>query len=568
MKTQITQGLIISLIFLFGSLFALRQNNHSLAEDTIYSGDSDRIAAVKAFAKVALNYAQDNFRDSPTPLFVDGLSVEDYKPVTWVHEGEKWIPSNLANQQNFFRTLVGLSELTGDDSYSSAAQSAMEYGFKNLQHENGLIYWGGHRFLDLSTGKAVGEGYRHEFKFTLPFYEWMYEVDSSSTLTFIRAFWNAHILDWGKLDMNRHGHYEDELGELWNHQFEGADPFFEGDGLTFINAGTDLIYAGLMLYHFTGEKGALDWSLKLAKQYVNARHPETKLGVYQYSKPVRRDTPPNEGPLPTTSNYGDRAENQFSADFGEVAKEGYILRNPASIYGNNAIVQLQMAEQLGKEGKELLEWTIEGLLAWAKYGYDAEKNLAKPILADGTDLTGYTIKRDGYFGKRGQRFQADESPMILFWSFALAYRLSGDERLWQTMRAMGKGHGLGDLGEVPGKLLQIEFGTAQSDPLAIFALMEIIQSNPSKAYKELAESIGDNILEHRYVNNLFVPSEDHLYASLSAVEPLALVSLEAMLRGEADKVPRYNGGSGYFHGPHDDYGRTTDKAVLWSAQRE
>jgi pectate lyase len=567
MKTQITQGLVISLIFLFGTLFALRQNNLSHAEHSYRDFESKRLEAVREFADLALKHARDDFRDTSTPLFVDGLAVADYQPVSWKHEGEIWIPSNLANQQNFFRTMVGLSELSGEEAYAQAAQSAMQFGFDHLQHENGLIYWGGHRFLDLASGQAVGEGYRHEFKFTLPFYEWMYEVNPSATVKFIKAFWNAHILDWGKLDMNRHGHYEDEPGKLWAHEFEGAEAFFEGDGLTFINAGTDLIYAGLMLYRFTGEKGALDWSLKLAGQYVNARHPDTQLGVYQYSKPVRRDTPPSDGPLPTTSNYGDRAENQFSSDFGEVAKEGYFLRNPAAIYGNNAIVQLQMAQDLGVEGKSLLEWTIEGMLAWSKYGYDGENNQAKPILADGTDLSGYTIKRDGYFGKKGQRLQADEAPMILFWSYALAYRLSGDKRLWQTLRHMGKGHGLGDLGKMPGKMMKLDFGTYQSDPLALFALLEIIQSYPSKGYKELAESIGDNIVNQRVVNGMFVPSEEHLYASLSAVEPLALLALEAMLLGKQDLIPRYNGGSGYFHGPHDDFGRSTDKTVLWSATK-
>ncbi len=567
MKTQITQGLVISLIFLFGTLFALRQNHISYADHSYTYAPSERLAAVKEFADLALQHARDDFRDTATPLFVDGLAVADYQPVTWKNEGETWVPSNLANQQNFFRTLVGLSKLSGDKTYATAARSAMQYGFENLQHENGLIYWGGHRFLDLASGEAVGEGYRHEFKFTLPFYEWMYEVDPEATVKFIKAFWNAHILDWAKLDMNRHGHYEDELGKLWAHEFEGAPPFFEGDGLTFINAGTDLIYAGLILYQFTGEKGALDWSLKLAEQYVNARHPDTQLGVYQYSKPIRRDTPPAEGPLPTTSNYGDRAENQFAADFGEVAKEGYIIRNPSAIYGNNAIIQLQMAEQLGEEGKRLMKWTIDGMLAWARYGYDGENNLAKPILADGTDLTGYAIKRDGYFGKKGQRFQADEAPMILFWSYALAYRLSEDERLWQTLREMGKGYGLGDLGTSPGKSMKLDFATTQSDPLAIYGLIEIIQAHPSQAYKELAETIGENIIEHRRVNGLFVPSEDHLYANLSAVEPLALLALEAALSGKQDQIPRYNGGSGYFHGPHDDYGRTTDKAVLWSATR-
>lgn len=566
MNIPLTRGFFLSLIVLVGSLLALHQKEVTIKKKYPHQSESKRIQAVREYADLLMAHGRDTYRDQHTPLFVDGLRVADLSAATWVHEGNTWIPSNLANQQNLFRTLVGLSNLTGNDKYRLAAADALSYGFENLQHPNGLLYWGGHRFLDLASGEHVGEGYRHEFKFTLPYYEFMYEVNPTATTRFIRAFWNAHVMDWSNLDMNRHGNYEDTMGDLWNHRFEKGAPFFEGDGLTFINAGTDLIYAGLKLYGFTGEQGAYDWSMRLAKQYVQARHPKTGLGVYQYSKPIRKNTPPATGPLPTTSNYGDRAENQFGAEFGDVALEGYMLRNPGAIYGNNAIIQLQLAEKLGNEGTDLLEWTIAGMKAWASHGYDPEKNEAKPIWADGTDLSDYTIKRDGYFGKEGTVFSSTPVPMLLLWSYALGYRLSGDPELWATFRQMAMGYGLGDMGESPGKGLEIVQNASLSDPMAIFALLEICKVSDESAYKDLAVRLGDNILEDRYHNSLFVPSKSHKYASVNAIEPLALLSLEAMVQGDPSLVPVNNGGSGYFHGPHDGFGRTTDRVVLWDAR--
>lgn len=565
MNVTLTRVFFLSLIVLIGSLLALHQKEPSFKTKGLHQQPSERLQAVREYADLLLEYGRDTYRDKHTPLFVDGLRVADLTPAAWIHEGKTWIPSNLANQQNLFRTLVGLTNLTREDKYKLAAEAATDYGFDHLRHPNGLFYWGGHRFLDLASGEHVGEGYRHEFKFTLPYYELMHKVNPKVTEQFIRAFWNAHVMDWSNLDMNRHGNYDDTAGKLWSNTFVEGPPFFEGDGLTFINAGTDLIYAGLMLYHFTGEQGAYDWSMRLAGQYVQARHPKTGLGVYQYSKPIRKDTPPASGPLPTTSNYGDRAENQFGAEFGDVALEGYMLRNPGAIYGNNAIIQLQLAEQLGNKGTELLEWTIAGMKAWAKYGYDSEKNKAKPIWADGTDLTDYAIKRDGYFGKEGTVLAASPVPMLLLWSYALGYRLSGDAELWATFRQMAMGYGLGDMGESPGKRLEINQNASLSDPMAIFALLEICKVTDDSAYKDLAVRLGDNILEDRFHSSLFVPSKSNKYASVNAIEPLALLSLEAMVLGDPTLVPMYNGGSGYFHGPHDGYGRTTDRVVLWDA---
>ena len=530
-----------------------------------------RLDAVRTFADRVLEHGRDTFREEPTPLFVDGLNVDTLEPVRWVHRGDAWIPSNLASQQNLLRTLVGLSELTGQPRYREAAAATVEHHVEHLQMDCGLFQWGGHRFIDLASGRPRGEGnLPHELKFNLPFYEFLWEVDPDATREYIKALWNAHVLDWGKLDMNRHGSYGRSMGDLWDHEFQHPEPFFEGRALTFINCGSDLIYAGAILYRLTGDEGALRWSKRLAEQYVRARHPETGLGVYQYSKPIRRREPPAEGPLEgrlTWSSYGDRAENQFGAEFGDVAREGWMLRSPDAIYGHNALMQLQLAELLSDEGGEFLTWTVNGLKAWARYGYDAESHTVRPMWADGTDLTGHVVGRTGYYGPEGRVFEARPASALLFWSYALGYRLSGEEDLWETVRAMARGHGLGDMGTSPGQDVDVDLEADTSDPMALFAVLELHRAAEHPDYLALAARLGENIVGRRFHHGFFLPSERHIHANFNAVEPLALLALEALERGEPDAVPRYNGGRGFFHGPHDGRGRTTDHAVLWNARR-
>jgi pectate lyase len=498
-----------------------------------------RVEAVRTFADTLIEHGRDTYRDEPTPLFVDRLNMETLEAVRAKDDqGNEVLPSNLARHQNLFRTLVGLTNLTGDAKYRQAAEDATRYHFEHLQMDCGLLQWGGHRWMDLLTGEHTGDkGRAHELKFHLPFYELMWEVDPDATERYIKALWNAHIVNWGTLDMNRHGSYGRAIGDLWANEFGDPEPFFEGRGLTFINAGSDLIYAGAMLHRLNGEEGALLWAKRLAEMYVKARHPETGLGVYQYSKPQRREEPPAEGPLEGTltySSYGDRAENQFGAVFGEVAREGWLLRSPNSIYGQNAIVQLQLAEHLGDEGAELIGWSIDGLRAWAQHAYDPETNMWRPIWADGTDLTGYAIPRTGYFGPEGRVFEQGETSPMLLWSYALGYRLSGDQALWETARAIARGHGLGDIGSAPGQDVDVDLETDNAHPHALFGMLEIIRATDDPAYRDLAVRIGDNIIASRFHPNLRV--------NVSSIEPLALLALEAVLQDRPEDVPGYRGG--------------------------
>ncbi|MFN2269115.1 MAG: hypothetical protein ABR533_12635, partial [Desulfonatronovibrio sp.] len=559
----------IKLLLVIFSLYLIGFSS-SVAEGPAETSIS-RLDSLKLFADNVLRTGRDRWSGHATPLLADGINIYTKQPVEWIFEGEHFIIHNLASQQNLFRTLVGLTNLTGDDRYRNAAEESIRYHFDHLTSDCGLLRWGGHQIIDLKTLDAVGyfDADCHEFKNNFPFYELMWDVDKDATITFLRAFWNAHIFDWDRLDMNRHGSYGLEMGNLWDNQFRHPEPFFEGDGLTFINAGSDLIYAASMLYLLNKEAGALTWAKQLAGQYVKARHPDTGLGVYQYSKPIRRQDPPEEGPLEgrlTYSSYGDRAENQFGKEFPGTAREGWAIFH-GGIYTLPKLIQLEISERLGHEGQEFLEGSVDGMISYAKHAYDPVKNQFKPMWADGTDLTNYEFTRTGYYGNKGKVLKPYKADELFLFSFSRAYRLTGDKFLWSVIRSMFKGLGLGEPGTEPGTGTGLNLGTENSDPYTLFALLEISRIVEDPPYLELANVIGNNILKRSFHKGFFLADSNHINASFNALEPLALLSLEAAMQGRPELIPVYSGGRGYIHGRFDGLGRTYDMQAIWSKTR-
>ena len=178
------------------------------------------------------------------------------------------------------------------------------------------------------------------------------------------------------------------------------------------------------------------------------------------------------------------------------------------------------------------------------------------------------IKRGGYYGKEGTVFRASTASPKLFWSYALGHRLSGDRLLWETARSIARGHGLGDLGSAPGRDVRVNLDTENAHPMALFGLLEVWRMADVPAYRALARRIADNMVRQRFHRGFFLPSANHVNANFDTLEPLAILSLEAMLRGTPGAVPRYNGGRGFIHGPHDGLGRTYDSTAIWSVRRQ
>lgn len=512
------------------------------------------------FADNVLKHGRDNYRENPTPLFVDGIDTFTGEHIKWkLKGGKEAVISNMACQQNLFRTLTALTNLTGDKRYKDAAKASIKYHFDNLADPGGLLRWGGHCFINLAILETTGvesKSVVHEMKNTFPYYDLMYEVDPAATEKFIKAFWNAHIYDWDELYMGRHGEYGLPLGDVWNHELVTRPAFRESPGLSFIITGNDLIYAAGTLYRLTGEKGALRWAKHLALQYVTARHPETGLGVSQFTQPKNRMGREPEDDSITVSFYGDRAKRQFGAMVGEIALEGNILFDGNSLHGRtiyceNPLIELQLASESGSEADCFREWTKSGLLSFARYGYIPETNEVKPMFTDGKDLTGMVFKRGGYFGKVGTVFERVQAEVELLLAYSRAFLCAKDEELWKTARSMGRGHKLGDLGSVPGKDVKVDMDTHSDDAKALFAVLDLYRATNCELYLELAGVIGKNIEKSFFHRGYFTQGPKYVYSQFDAIEPLALLALEAASRGDFEAVPTYVGGRAYIHGGYE-----------------
>ena len=511
------------------------------------------LQAVQTFADKALAHGRDVYGPKQTPLFVDGLNVETLQPVQWHYDGQVWTLVNGTSQQVFFRTLVGLSNLTGQDKYRQAAVEALRYTFDHLRAPNGLIYWGGHCCYDAQGDRPVGRpSMAHELKCFLPCYQLMWEADPQATKKYLEAVWAGHVIDWSNLDMDRHAPTRDfPRTKPWTRSYKGGKVFFEGKGRTFNNIGIDLQYAGAWYYKLTGSRPALEWSRRLAQRYVETRNPATGLRGYQYSYP-----PP------------DRANEQFGRELpGHLVLEGTILK--PTWYAMSGVVQLKLGELLGEEGREFVQWAHEDLSALGKCAYDARDNAFRPMLTDGLDLTGFVKPRDGYYGRKGSTFQATEADCFFLWAYVLAYDATRDQFMWEMARRIALANGLGDIGRPDGAACRLDLDTACCDGEAVFALLELRRITGQQAFLEQARRIGDNILKERFINGFFLPGADYLYASFNAVEPLALLHLAAALRGSEQAVPDWWGGSWHFACEirHTDPRYTYDRRVVYQQRK-
>jgi pectate lyase len=529
------------------------------AHNSYADTDSRYLDAVRTYADNALKLGKDVYGDRHTPMFVDGLNIHNHEPPKWKRDGKVWVLSNLASHQNLFRTLDALTTVTGDQKYRRAAEKAIEYAFENLTSPNGLLYWGGHMAYDAQADDLCMEQYQHELKCNYPYYELMWQVNPKATEKFLNAFWAAHILDWSNLEMNRHGSTKKALDYPWNNVYKGGPVFFWGTGLSFINTGSDLFYAGAMLSKLSGRKEPLIWAKRLAHRYVETRNPKTGIGGYQFSQ---SKTAYCNGP----AIRGDRAKYQYGDDFkGHFVVEGTLF----PCYGDTPVVrpricQFLLGEMLGPDGKEFTQWALEELTAWGKAAYRKKDNSFIPMLTDGTSMEGYVCKKDGYFGPKGRVLKAGRAGPIDFWTYAMAYRVTGNEFMWEMARNIELGDGYGDIGQTEKENPKLNINTDSSSPELLLAFLELYKKTAKQPYLKMAQRIGDNILTYQFHKGFFVQSKEHLFCKFDTVASLVLLHLDAALRKKSTPLPRVWPGRSYFHCPHDGVGRTYDNNVIYN----
>lgn len=524
---------------------------------------SDYLAVVRTFADNVLKHGRDVYGSKHTPLFVDGLNVDTREPAVWQLPAEQaeqykmprtWIMCDVASQQNFYRTLVALSTLTGDPKYKQAAVDSLQYAFGHLRHPSGMMFWGGHTVWDLDTDQPVGEGRtdgiagKHEFKRHYPYYELMWEIDPKVTREFIEALWSNHVMDWSNLDFNRHGKYNPAPPAPWDHEYVGGPIPFIGKGLTFVHSGSDLYYAAAMLSKLGGGSKPMVWAKRLAQRYHDACDPRTGLGADNFSEEQTR-----------------RFVKQFGREFGERLTEATFTSIYRARYRFAAICQLKLAERLGKDGDAFGDWAVRDLTAYAKHAYDPGDNTFWATLIDGTKLTPADRKQEGYV--RSDWLDKHAPDGNNFWAYVLAFNRTRDRGMWNMVRNIGRGFGLGAFGAEPGAAGELDLRTKASDPLIVFALLDLYTGTRDRGFLDLARRVGDNLVVDQFHKGFFVADKDHLFCEIDTITPLALLYLEAALVGKPANLPAYAGSRGFFHCPFEGMGRTYDREAIYARLR-
>lgn len=552
-------------VLLLLSIFGFTACNN---KKPVYTEDDyKRLNAVIHHVENILKYGKAYNPD--TELLPDAINTLTGEPAKWVFPNRATVPySNMANQQNFLRTLVALSTVTGNPKYKNQAVATLSEFMENYQDPNGLFYWGGHRMINLDTlevQSTEGPDGPHELKNMMPYYELMYEVDPDATLKFMRQLWTAHY-EWDTSDLNRHGSYSTAYDQnAFGQKIPDDIIKFGDDGrpiipedspgkLPFVNSATDLSYAALTLSRYTHDPAPKAWARYLMRQYKLASDPVTGMTVYQFKSTLISKSPQEcSNPAYTNSGCGDRARRQFR-DFGAIAREANIAwKNTQAMYVDNILMLVESGKRYNIP--EFIEWAREYLEGYLEYAYIRVNGQNKiiPMFIDGTVTYGYVFPEVGYYGPSNSRLDYVDMPttyILPILRTVLSLEKNEDKIvLWNYLRDIIYTFGIGDIGELGGKKPNLDLDTSVDDPFALMALIELYEATGNIQYLDAARTIGNNIVKEKFHRGFFVEDEILLYSRLDQPDTLALLILDGVIKGfKVDELPFYLADSGYIHG--------------------
>ena len=288
----------------------------SLIDVTSYINDETRRMAIKTYMDTALEYGKDIYNG--TPRIADGIN-RDGEPIKWRTANRDEIPTaDIGNLWELLRTMIAYSDTVGDPFYKERAYELYRYTLEHDISDNGLLYWGSHRAIDLRTGEAtpndavLGIGRYHEIEEKDMYFTPFYEIDPEKTAEIVRTIWMGHILEeqdenknpigWLTLNFNRHANYTKEINEdlkkkTWDNvdayddNYYLNDPFYrvKAGGSPFFLAASEYISAAVELYERQNDETALLWAKRLAYRFANLADKKTgvmpKLSSTPYGAP-------------------------------------------------------------------------------------------------------------------------------------------------------------------------------------------------------------------------------------------------------------------------------------------
>ncbi|WP_417387047.1 hypothetical protein [Gimesia sp.] len=227
--------LLSQVVFLFTSLSAF-------ADDP---DETDRyLQIVKSYADAMLEHGTDTYGKAKSPLLLSLMERKKLEPFTkmppapnGIRQGDRVTThgSNVNLDQNLYRVLYALSEITGDPRYQKSADAALKaFLYVTPSPETNLFAWGEHLCWDLKTdrpgtweSKAI-----HEPKRPTVLFEKFYELNPAATINYCDGLWEHQLFTdkQGKKDGNfsRHAAY-DKHDPRQNYDFPKEGGYFIHD---------------------------------------------------------------------------------------------------------------------------------------------------------------------------------------------------------------------------------------------------------------------------------------------------------------------------------------------------
>ena len=235
-----------------------------------------------------------------------------------------------------------------------------------------------------------------------------------------------------------------------------------------------------MLATLDDSSDALLWTERLVERWQQGRDPKTGLCGGQLSY-----------------REHDRAQDALGHVHPTINEAKMVVSyHQSSRYHDLPLVQMQAAEVLRQAGdaryagfaQRLIDTASEDLKTYARECYDAESGQFIGRMTDGTAIqwkeakTGYYVPES--FAPRGPNGE-------LFWGYALAYRLTGDEAHKQMVDELGTRLGLWSADAIGEPTEPFEC----SDWRLIYALLELEEATGDAGYLKLARLVGDNLAQ-------------------------------------------------------------------------
>ncbi|TWT66933.1 Periplasmic pectate lyase [Posidoniimonas polymericola] len=188
-------------------------------------GPESYLQVVQAYADALVDHGTDTYGAVHSGMILSMLNRHTLQPYNsmpampdTVRFDDRVVPygSNVNLDQNLYRTLYALSEVTSNSKYGMAADSALSAFLEYTQAPaTGFFAWGEHLSWDLQAdayGTHVTNGGSpypiHEPKRTTALYEKFYELNPSAMVDYAEGLWEHQIHDKETGNFSRHARYD------------------------------------------------------------------------------------------------------------------------------------------------------------------------------------------------------------------------------------------------------------------------------------------------------------------------------------------------------------------------